>query len=117
MLTEEETLILLRNLSRIRGLCSGLRLRVKKLRDRIIRCTVLNGNFKGIDVFLPRIPLTSTDERHMFFTRLQFPIKLAFAMTKNRAQGQLFRRVGLHLKYDVFSHGQLCWNEPCDRSQ
>ena len=67
-------------------------------RTGIIRCTVLNGNFKRIDVFLPRIPLTSTDERHMFFTRLQFPVKLAFAMTKNRAQGQLFRRVGLHLK-------------------
>ena len=69
--------------------------------------TILNGNFCGQDAIIPRVPLTSTDERYIPFTRLQIPVKLAFASTKNRSQGQSFEKVGLYLKYDVFSHGQL----------
>ena len=41
------------------------------------------------------------------FKRLQFPIKLSFAMTINKSQGQTFRYVGIDLRSDCFSHGQL----------
>jgi ATP-dependent exoDNAse (exonuclease V) alpha subunit len=34
-------------------------------------------------------------------------LKLAFAMTINKSQGQTFKYVGLHLVNDVFAHGQL----------
>ena len=80
---------------------------MKQLRELFIICTILNGNLRDKDVIIPRIPLTSTDERYIPFTRLQIPVKLAFAVTKNRSQGQSFGKVGLYLKYDVFSHGQL----------
>ena len=39
--------------------------------------------------------------------RKQFPIKPAFAMTANKAQGQTLSRVGIYLGTDFFSHGQL----------
>ena len=39
--------------------------------------------------------------------RRQFPLRLAFAMTINKAQGQSVSRVGLNLQTEVFSHGQL----------
>ena len=39
--------------------------------------------------------------------RLQFPIKLAYCMTINKAQGQSLSRVAIHLVDDVFGHGQL----------
>ncbi|RCN45056.1 hypothetical protein ANCCAN_08921 [Ancylostoma caninum] len=39
--------------------------------------------------------------------RRQFPIRLAFAMTINKAQGQSLNSVGIYLGVDVFSHGQL----------
>jgi ATP-dependent DNA helicase PIF1 len=39
--------------------------------------------------------------------RVQYPIKLADAITINKAQGQTLDRVGLFLKEDVFAHGQL----------
>ena len=39
--------------------------------------------------------------------RKQFPIKLAFAMTINKSQGQTLSRVGVHLQTSCFSHGQL----------
>uniref|UniRef100_A0A0D3E8T9 ATP-dependent DNA helicase n=1 Tax=Brassica oleracea var. oleracea TaxID=109376 RepID=A0A0D3E8T9_BRAOL len=39
--------------------------------------------------------------------RRQFPLKVAFAMTINKSQGQSLERVGLFLSRPVFSHGQL----------
>ncbi len=39
--------------------------------------------------------------------RRQLPIRVAFAMTINKAQGLTLRRVGVHVEEDVFSHGQL----------
>lgn len=39
--------------------------------------------------------------------RLQYPIKLAFALTVNKAQGQSLDVVGIDLRTPVFGHGQL----------
>eukprot|EP00889_Picochlorum_renovo_P006202 jgi/Picre1/33232/NNA_008557.t1 len=39
--------------------------------------------------------------------RTQLPIRVAFAMTINKAQGLTLQRVGVYLRDDVFSHGQL----------
>lgn len=53
-------IILLRNINPPR-LCNGTRLAVKKLMNNVIEATILNGKFKGEDVFLPRIPMIPTD--------------------------------------------------------
>jgi hypothetical protein len=39
--------------------------------------------------------------------RRHFPIRLAFAMTINKSQGQTLDKVGLFLNEPVFAHGQL----------
>ena len=41
------------------------------------------------------------------FKRLQFPIRLAFAMSINKAQGQSLSVAGINLQEPCFSHGQL----------
>ena len=41
------------------------------------------------------------------FRRVQFPVKLSYAMTINKSQGQSLRVVSLDLSVLVFSHGQL----------
>jgi ATP-dependent DNA helicase PIF1 len=41
------------------------------------------------------------------FKRLQFHVRLAFAMTINKAQGQSLYVCGLNLENQCFSHGQL----------
>jgi ATP-dependent DNA helicase PIF1 len=52
----------------------------------IIEATILNVKFKGEDVLWPRIPMIPTD-MSFEFKRLQYPVRLAFAMTINKAQG------------------------------
>jgi hypothetical protein len=58
---------------------------------------------------IPRVRMEpAPNERLSFpFTRLQFPVRPAFAMTINKAQGQTFRKVGLQLSQNVFTHGSF----------
>lgn len=98
-------IILMRNINQPK-LCNGTRLAVKRLMNNLIEATILKGKFKGEDVFIPRIPMILSD-MPFEFKRLQFPVRLAFAMTINKAQGQSLQICGLNLGEPVFSHGQL----------
>ncbi|CAB3244804.1 unnamed protein product [Arctia plantaginis] len=98
-------IILLRNLNPPQ-LCNGTRLVIKKITGNILETTILAGKFKGKVVLLPRIPMIPSDST-IPFKRLQFPIRLAFAMSINKSQGQTMSICGLDLENPCFSHGQL----------
>ncbi|EPB68564.1 hypothetical protein ANCCEY_12347 [Ancylostoma ceylanicum] len=98
-------IMLLRNIDPPK-LCNGTRLCVKRLLPNVIEATILTGKSKGEDVFIPRIPMIPTD-MPFDFKRLQFPVRLAFAMTINKAQGQSLKVAGINLQNPCFSHGQL----------
>ena len=69
---------------------------------------VLTGSRQGKRIFIPRITLTPSDADLPFqLRRIQFPIKLAYAMTINKSQGQTFEKVGIYLNRACFGHGQL----------
>ena len=99
--------MLIRNISINEGLCNGTRLQIIDFSNHLLKCKVLTGDFRGNIVFLNRITLFSENEYSFTFSRGQFPIKLAFVMTINKAQGQTFKKIGIDLRRDVFSHGQL----------
>ncbi|KAJ8880822.1 hypothetical protein PR048_017293 [Dryococelus australis] len=84
-------IILLRNINPPR-LCNGTRLSVKKMMNNIIEAIILKGKFKGENVLLPHIPMIPTDIPFEF-KRLQFPVRLAFAMTINKAPGHRYNCV------------------------
>lgn len=98
-------IILLRNLQPP-DLCNGTRLIITRLNKFNIECSILTGVGLGKKVYIPQIPL-SYNEGPVSFTRHQFPVKLCFSITINKSQGQSFEKVGVDLREQCFSHGQL----------
>ncbi len=97
--------ILLRNMPG--GLANGTWLIVVKLMQHIIDAEIATGPDKGKHVFIPRLSITPSNTERMPFTlrRRQFPLRPAFAMTINKAQGQTLQIVGVYLPKPVFCHG------------
>ncbi|CAN6545975.1 unnamed protein product [Malus baccata var. baccata] len=83
-------IMLLRNIDPKLGLCNGTRLLCRGSYRNLIDAEILTGQFAGSRVFLPRIPLKSTDTAGLPFelTRKQFPVKLSFSITINKSQGR-----------------------------
>lgn len=97
-------IIALRNITK--GVYNGTRMVVTKLLQHSIRARVLHGPSAGKEIPISRAKLDQKmDGFHL--QRCQLPIRVAFAITINKAQGLTLRRVGVYLEEDVFSHGQL----------
>ncbi|XP_058211687.1 uncharacterized protein LOC131323863 [Rhododendron vialii] len=109
VLKENCPVMMLRNLDPSKGLCNGTRLICQKLHKHVIMAEIVVGEHQGDIVFIPHISLQPTDAKlyPVQFTRRQFPIRLCFAMTINKAQGQTLDIVGVNLQEPVFSHGLL----------
>ncbi|XP_074293142.1 uncharacterized protein LOC141620077 [Silene latifolia] len=101
--------ILLRNIDPAGGLCNETRLICKGFFPNMIECEISTCFYTGERVFLPRITLkpSKSSKFPINFQRKQFPIKLSFAMTINKSQGQTLQCVGVFLQKPCFSHGQL----------
>ena len=101
-------MMLLRNLSPRDGMCNGTRFVLTGVRPHVLEGVVISGDFLGTKIMVPRIPLQPSESRFPFtLRRLQFPVKVAYAMTISKSQGQSLGRVGLYLPRPVFGHGQL----------
>ena len=99
-----------RNINPSQGLCNGARLLVLDCQTNIINCEILDGTFAGNKCFLSRVDIDSDKAEGITsirFVRRQFPIRLAYAITIDKSQGQTFDRVGIYLERPVFAHGQL----------
>jgi len=100
--------MLLRNMDPSRGHCNGTRYIVRQISRRYITAEIACSEYAGNDLLIPRIPLSPTDAGLPFtLRRRQFPLRPAFAITINKAQGQTLQCVGVLLDEPVFTHGQL----------
>ena len=107
--------LLMKNLNVKQGLCNGTRLQIKELRRDIVVCRAMSGPFatNKMDILILRSlfeykPEGPRARTNVSFTRKQFPLKLAFAMTINKSQGQTLNRVSVLFNVsDAFAHGML----------
>ena len=99
-------LIVLRNISPKEGLCNGTKVTfVRCLNNKLLLCKII-GTDK--EVLIPRIKFITNPGSYAFeWSRRQFPVRTAFATTINKSQGQTLKKVGVWLRGQVFSHGQL----------
>lgn len=107
-LKEGAPMMLLRNINPSQGLCNGTRLIITHLGKFIIEAKIITGLKRGNKVLIPRIVMTSTDNKIPFvLKRRQYPLKTCYATTINKSQGQSLKHLGVYLLDPVFSHGQL----------
>jgi ATP-dependent DNA helicase PIF1 len=101
-------ILLLSNLNQLIGLCNGTRLIVKRLGQHVIEAEIITGNNVDKRVFIPHIIMSPSGTNWQFVLRRhQFLVRVAFAITINKSQGQTFNNVGVYLQSPVYSRGQL----------
>jgi len=99
--------ILLRNLDPGEGLCNGTRMVVLNVRRKMFQYRIISKDrrFRGKVVLIPRVMLSPNAKTlPVPLKRLQFPVRLVFAMTINQSQEQSVEHVGINLQTSVFSH-------------
>ena len=101
-------IMFLRNINQQKGLCNGTCLILTYIGEKVLKADIITGSHIGDEVLIPRLVLLH-DETKLSFTlrRRQFPIRLCYAMTINKSQGQSLKEVILYLPKTVFAHGQL----------
>ncbi|XP_067940437.1 ATP-dependent DNA helicase PIF1-like [Watersipora subatra] len=98
-------IMLLRNLNPSK-LCNGTRLIVTQMFSHVIPAKIISASGRGEYIFIPRIPIIPTD-LPFELKRIQFPVRVCFAMTINKSQGQSLKVAGIDLLSTCFTHGQL----------
>ena len=98
--------LITRNLNFKQGLVNGQKAIVRGYSTRIVHVELLDG--QSSPVLIPRIRFkTKVGRNGISFSRLQLPLRVCYALTINKSQGQTLTKIGLDLRTDVFTHGQL----------
>lgn len=116
-------MIIIRNMDVPNGLVNGQRFLVTKMCDNCLQLMFLSGSRVGQTAFVHRVKLYSDDQDYpVKFSRHQFPLRLAYALSINKSQGnehnsfdceigcclrQTLKFVGLDLHEECFGHGML----------
>ncbi|CAN0386694.1 unnamed protein product, partial [Scytosiphon promiscuus] len=93
-----------RNVNFACGIVNGRKGIVSAISPRIVDVKMIAEGSPLVKI--PRITFEG-GRQGLTFHRQQFPLRVCYAMTINKSQGQTLHRVGLDIRSDVFCHGQL----------
>ncbi len=102
--------MLLRNIKPSCGHVNGSKYILDRMTSSVLFLIVISGTHKGATLTLPRMNFSVRTDNFpiLGFRRCQFPIRICFAMTINKAQCQYISGfLGIDLSAECFSHGQL----------
>ena len=112
-LKTDTPVMLMRNLHDWDGLCNGTRSVITRLHRHCIEARILDGEFDGQPQVLFRASLTTNEGDFPFLlTRKQFPIRICFAMTVNKSEGQSLDLVGIDLRTSSLVTVSSMWHYP-----
>lgn len=89
---------------------NGTRVVILRIQPFCIKAAIITGPHKGVEVLIPRIKFVDNNYESGFpfvMSRRQFPLRLCWAMTINKAQGQTLSKAWIFLNDQPFGHGQL----------
>ena len=93
---ERALVMLLKNIDVNSGLCNGTTMKVISIITKIMNVQITNGSHIRDYALIPSIEWSRSDSLLSFkLSKRQFPIKLCFAMTINKAQGQSINNLGV----------------------
>ena len=70
---------------------NGTRMLIRGLHDKVLECNVFLGFCKGPRVFIPRKPMEDkSGEFPWVMTRVQFPIRVCFAIIIHKVRAQSY---------------------------
>ena len=96
---------ILRNIAPNDGLLNNTPVRIVDICRTSIKVVLTDS---GEVRYIPRISFTITLPKRSFsILRKQFPLRPAYAKTFNRIQGSTLSKIGIDLREDPFTHGQL----------
>jgi ATP-dependent exoDNAse (exonuclease V) alpha subunit len=100
--------ILLRHYDKELGLSNNRRVQIMNITKYRITIKTLN-EIRPIYASLPRFrfELQLPYKKSYKMKRTQFPLRLAYAQTVHRAQGQEYNKILIDVRQDFFAHGQL----------
>ena len=83
--------MLIRTLDLAQGLCNGARMQIMKMTDENLYCRLLSGPRAHLNQIhiIPRVKFAygqGRNQRGLRFQRIQFPVRVCFAMTVNKVK-------------------------------
>ena len=107
LLKVDDVCLIMRNLNVNDGITNNTRVRILRINTKYITCQTIGEN--PVSVLLPRIRFNFRLPYGQSFmmTRLQFPLRRAFALSVHKSQGQTLERGLIDARGGFFAHGHL----------
>lgn len=119
MLKYGAIVMLTKDINMSSGLVNDVRMLVLGTHEKCLKLVTITGVAKVNNIIFLQITKIISTYPHKTFhmIRIKIPIRIAFAVTINKAQEETFHNIGIYLPSPVFTHGQLYRESSNKRNQ